>query len=199
MDPLILGAAALALLALGKRTPASRTGGAVSGGSGDPEAEILFPPITAPAKPPKEYWCSLGSTYGGKSDESKVILASELYVSRWGFDPPDAFRAYIAALDPCEPRHVPNDLIDQFPPFPGQRIKARDLARIAKEQAQRRAIVKKQQFDAIESCKQTAALVGTIAGVGAAAGLTAAGVPPNLAGSAVPGGKAVGSLIGGFC
>lgn len=198
MDPLILGAAALALLALGKRTPTGSGAGGASGG-GDPEAEIIFPPITAPSKPPKEYWCSPGSTYGGKSDEAKVILASELYVSRWGFDPPDAFRAYIAALDPCEPRHVPNDLIDQFPPFPGQRIKARELARIAKEQTQRRAIVTKQQLDAVESCKRTASLVGTIAGVGAAAGLTAAGVPPNLAASTVPGGKAVGDLIGGFC
>lgn len=197
MDPVLLGAAALALLALGKGAPAGRSGG--SGSSSSQDAEVTFGPITAPASPPKTYWCSPRATYGGLSDESKVKLATELYVGRWGFDPPPQFRDYIAKMDPCEPRHVPNSLIDQFPPFPGQRLKASELARIARDQAARRAIETKQQIDAQASCKATSSALGVVVGAAGATAAVVAGVPPPAAGGIVSAGKGLGDLVGAFC
>lgn len=195
MDPLILGAAALALLALGRRPSGA------AGGPSDPDAEITFGPVTAPRDPPKTFWCSPTEPWGGFSDEKKIALAEDVYVSRWGFDPPREFGPYIAKLDPCKPDHVPKSLTDQFPPFPNQKLKASELARLAKEQAVARAARRKQEADAAASCKQAAEIVGTIVGVGAgaAAVVLTGGAAAPAAGAAGVAGRGLGALVGSFC
>jgi hypothetical protein len=197
MDPVLLGAAALALLAIGKGAPAGRSGGP----SSSQDAEVAFGPVTAPGEPPKTFFCAPWSSWGGFSDEVKISLATDLYVQRWAFDPPAEFGPYIAKLDPCEPSHVPTSLLDQFPPFPNQKLKASELARLAKTQAEARASRKAQEASSRETCKKASQIIGTV--VGAAAGATATLVTAGAAAPAAPAaaaaGTGLGTLIGSFC
>lgn len=182
MNPLVLVAvvAGFALLTGKKRGP----GAGPSGGT------VTFPPQGSPNL--EELFCSPFDEYGGWRESSKVAKASELYVAKWGFDPTTAFVDAVKRRNPCERRHI-DELVNAFPPFPGQTFYASELADRAARQAQAREAAKQAALAERGRCISKAATAGEV--VGGIGGAVAGGVVSG--GALAVGGAGAGAKAGG--
>lgn len=165
------------------------------------DPNIRFGPVTAGDAPAPWYgnWCYANDPWGGWSDNSKIEEATKYYVAIWGFDPPDEFKRYIAKMEPCRPEAITPELLQKFPPFPGQTLKASQLAKIARQQAAFRAIKAQSEAESKASCQSAARAIGGVAGAAGGAVLLATGVGAPAAAGAGAAGQGLGALVGSFC